>query len=146
MFRWTLPSPCGRVFRSGSWVIRPAATSGTATRSAGATRPNGPTTTPWFWPAPPCFTGTHLKHSSEADLFIEEQWSSESEPGPGSTSLLSWSPTVDVNRSGLCFQVLSLPVHPLPAHHPEEHGGPAGQLRGHLDELPGLCGHQAAPH
>lgn len=44
------------------------------------------------------------------------------------------------------LQVLSLPVHQLLTHESEEHGGPAGQLRGHPDELFGLCRHQAAAH
>ena len=43
-------------------------------------------------------------------------------------------------------QVLPLPVHPLPAQQSEGHGGPAGQLRGHPDELPGLRGNKAAAH
>lgn len=44
------------------------------------------------------------------------------------------------------LQVLPPPVHQLLTHESEEHGGPAGQLRGHPDELPGLCRHQAAAH
>lgn len=44
------------------------------------------------------------------------------------------------------LQVLPSPVHQLLTHESEEHGGPAGQLRGHPDELPGLCRHQAAAH
>lgn len=43
-------------------------------------------------------------------------------------------------------QVLPPPVHQLLTHEPEEHGGPAGQLRGHPDELPGVGRHQAAAH
>lgn len=44
------------------------------------------------------------------------------------------------------LQVLPSPVHQLLTHESEEHGGPAGQLRGHPDELPGLRCHQAAAH
>lgn len=56
--RWTLPSRCGRVSRTASLVTRPGATSGTATRSGGATLPNGPTTTPWCWRGPQSTTST----------------------------------------------------------------------------------------
>lgn len=57
-FRWTLPLRCGRVSLTASLVTRPAATSGTATRSGGATPPNGPTTTPWCWRELPSITST----------------------------------------------------------------------------------------
>lgn len=44
------------------------------------------------------------------------------------------------------FQVLPLPVHQLFACQSKEHGGPAGELWGHPDELPGLCCDKAAAH
>lgn len=37
------------------------------------------------------------------------------------------------------LQILSLPLYPLPASQPKEHGGPIGQLRGHTHEFPGVC-------
>lgn len=43
-------------------------------------------------------------------------------------------------------QVLPPPVHQLLTGQPEEHGGPAGQLRRHPDELPGVGRNQAAAH
>lgn len=56
--RWTLPSRCGRVSQTALLVTQPGATSGTVTRSGGATLPNGPTTTPWCWRGLPSTTST----------------------------------------------------------------------------------------
>lgn len=57
--RWTLPSQCGRVSQIALWVTQLAATFGTATRSGGATLPNGPMTTPWCWLGLPSITSTN---------------------------------------------------------------------------------------
>lgn len=69
--RWTLPSQCGRVSQTALLVTQPAATSGIATRSGGATLPNGPTTTPWCWRGLQSITSTEtlLLHCISLLLF-----------------------------------------------------------------------------
>lgn len=44
---------------------------------------------------------------------------------------MSWvpeSPVTCINNTAVAFQILSLPVHSLPACQPKEYGGPTGQL------------------
>lgn len=42
------------------------------------------------------------------------------------------------NNPTVTFQILSLPVHSLPACQPKEYGGPTGQLWGHSNEFFGV--------
>uniref|UniRef100_A0A8C3MKE9 Exostosin like glycosyltransferase 1 n=1 Tax=Geospiza parvula TaxID=87175 RepID=A0A8C3MKE9_GEOPR len=56
--RWILPSRCGSASPSASWASPRRATSGTPSGAAGATPPNGPTSSPWCSPPPPSTTGT----------------------------------------------------------------------------------------
>lgn len=48
------------------------------------------------------------------------------------------SPVTCINNTAVGFQILSLPVHSLPACQPKEYGGPTGQLWGHSNEFFGV--------
>ncbi|XP_021231307.1 exostosin-like 1 isoform X5 [Numida meleagris] len=56
--RWILPLWSGAASLSASWASLRGATSGTPSRSAGATPPGGPTSSPSSSPPPPSTTGT----------------------------------------------------------------------------------------
>lgn len=54
---------------------------------------------------------------------------------------ISWiavSSVTCMNNTAVGFQILSLPVHSLPACQPKEYGGPTGQLWGHSNEFFGV--------
>lgn len=54
---------------------------------------------------------------------------------------MSWIPenlVTCINNTAVGFQILSLPVHSLPACQPKEYGGPTGQLWGHSNEFFGV--------
>lgn len=54
---------------------------------------------------------------------------------------ISWiavSSVTCINNIAVGFQILSLPVHSLPACQPKEYGGPTGQLWGHSNEFFGV--------
>lgn len=48
------------------------------------------------------------------------------------------SPVTCINNTAVGFQILSLPVHSLPACQLKEYGGPTGQLWGHSNEFFGV--------
>lgn len=134
--RWTLPSQCGRVSRTALLAIQPAAISGTATKSGGATLPNGPTISPWCWLGLLSITSTDnlqiiiIMSVSLLD-FTPLHWNSCSivENAHNSYSL-----------SPILHQILPLLVHHLPSRQPEDHGWSDVQLWGHSDEFSGvLC-------